>query len=359
MPQTTKSKLTRRVADAAETLLDKRGFVTVFDVLVRMRWFEPVHIEYWQKGISSNVEDDMQSTRPRRLNVITILAEWAADKGLQQSSAAYFGTVRRGDSELQITPENDAELEAAYRRMYLPADATPRQQQRARKKTAKRPDLVVFMVVRDTACEECGAEIHKHDFLFMDNNRPLCLNCADLDHLVYLPSGDATLTRRARKYSKLSAVVVQKSRARRRYERQGVLVDGEALEKAEHECLEDADERAAHRRIAAKRRKIEDMEYQEDVFAELLHRYPGCPRDMARQIAEHTTVRGSGRVGRTAAAKEFDDRALELAVVAAIRHDLTEYDELLMNGVDRESARRQVQSQIRDILNGWRMPSPG
>ena len=48
----------------------------------------------------------------------------------------------------------------------------------------------------------------------------LCMSCADMDHLVFLESGDAALTRRAKRASRLSAVVVRFSRARRRYERQ-------------------------------------------------------------------------------------------------------------------------------------------
>lgn len=63
----------------------------------------------------------------------------------------------------------------------------------------------------------------------------LCLACGDLDHLVFLSAGDAALTRRARKYSILSAVVLKWSRARKRYERQGLLVEECALEKAEWE----------------------------------------------------------------------------------------------------------------------------
>jgi hypothetical protein len=43
--------------------------------------------------------------------------------------------------------------------------------------------------------------------LIMDGPGPLCLTCADLDHLVFLGAGDAALTRRAKKASTLSAVV--------------------------------------------------------------------------------------------------------------------------------------------------------
>lgn len=79
-------------------------------------------------------------------------------------------------------------------------------------------DLVVFSIVRDSKCAECGKELPKGSLLFMENRRALCLHCSDLDHLVYLAGGDAALTRRAKKYSTLSAVVVRFSRSRRRYE---------------------------------------------------------------------------------------------------------------------------------------------
>lgn len=42
-----------------------------------------------------------------------------------------------------------------------------------------------------------------------------------MDHPTFLPSGDAALTRRAKRGSGMSAVVVRFSWARRRYERQG------------------------------------------------------------------------------------------------------------------------------------------
>src|SRR5205085_8678678 len=108
-------------------------------------------------------------------------------------------------------------------------------------------DLVVFDILRDSKCTDCGKELLGGDFLFMEGERPLCLTCADLDHLVYLPRGNTALTRRARKHSALSAVVVRFSRSRGRYERQGVLIEEPALERAEEECRADAAERRAKR----------------------------------------------------------------------------------------------------------------
>ena len=89
--------------------------------------------------------------------------------------------------------------------------------------------IVVFSILKPSVCAECGAELWKGSFLRMEKEKPLCLECADLDHLVFLPRGDVALTRRSRKYSVLSAVVVRFSRSRKRYERQGLLIESGAL----------------------------------------------------------------------------------------------------------------------------------
>jgi hypothetical protein len=119
-------------------------------------------------------------------------------------------------------------------------------------------ELVVFDILRDSKCTECGKELGKGDFLFMEGKHPVCLSCADFDHLIYLPRGDAALTRRAKKYSALSAIVVRFSRSRGRYERQGILVEEAALERAEQECLADAQQRARRRERDEVRRAEDD-----------------------------------------------------------------------------------------------------
>ena len=99
------------------------------------------------------------------------------------------------------------------------------------------------MVRRETKCAECGCELGDGNLLRVEKERPLCLDCADLGRLEFLPSGNTALTRRATKHSPLRAVVVRWSRTRKRYERQGILVTPAAIERAETECL--ADEESA------------------------------------------------------------------------------------------------------------------
>lgn len=69
-------------------------------------------------------------------------------------------------------------------------------------------DLKVFISSRESTCDECGENLGRKAWISMLGDKgALCLACADLEHLVFPPSGDAALTRRAHKYSTLAAVV--------------------------------------------------------------------------------------------------------------------------------------------------------
>lgn len=217
-------------------------------------------------------------------------------------------------------------------------------------------ELTVFIISGAAKCAECGAELGKGAWITLQGSdrQPVCLNCADLDHLAYLPAGDMALTCRSRKYSRLAAVVVKWSRARKRYERQGLLVEEEATARAEGECEADAGQRLIRRELAAMRRAELDQEYLALFGARVRALYPGCPAGRERIIAEHACRKYSGRVGRSAAAKELDEKAVELAVIAHIRHRESNYDQLLLDGCERRVARAEVREQIDQVLALWR-----
>ena len=222
------------------------------------------------------------------------------------------------------------------------------------KKPDSQDEIVVFSIVRDSSCSECGRELCKREFLRMENGRPLCMECADLDHLVFLPRGNGALTRRSSKQSTLRAVVVRFSRTRKRYERQGILVEEAALEQAERECLADADAREFARKRAADRRAFEDKEYLSEFAGRIGDLYPGCAPNEQVGIAQHACAKYSGRVGRSASAKDLDASAIDFAVRAHVRHARTSYDELLARGVDRHEARGCIRGELDEVLSAWR-----
>lgn len=219
----------------------------------------------------------------------------------------------------------------------------------------KRKDLKVFITTSSSTCDECGEDLGRKAWITLDDDhKAFCLCCADLEHLEFLPAGDATLTRRSRRHSSLAAVVLKWSRARKRYERQGLLLEGAAIDRAEQECAADEDQRLAARERARQRRGELDEKYIASFAEAVTRQFPGCPRKSADAVASHACKKFSGRVGRSAAAKALDERAVWLAVVAHIRHVKTDYDQLLMRGIDRWTARHEVQPEVDAVLDRWR-----
>jgi len=112
-------------------------------------------------------------------------------------------------------------------------------------------------------------------------------------------------------------------------------------------------EHASAQPVRETRREIKDHDYEAEVTERLTPLFPGCPADEAARIAAWTCRKHSGRVGRSAAAKEFDPHALRLAVIAHIRHGHTRYDELLMQLGDRAHSRELVRGEIKQVLDCW------
>ncbi|MHB9071750.1 MAG: DUF2293 domain-containing protein [Sedimentisphaerales bacterium] len=219
---------------------------------------------------------------------------------------------------------------------------------------SKQDTVKVFISSRQSRCDECKEELGSGAWIILAGDKgAVCLTCADIDHLVFLSSGDAALTRRSQKYSTLFAVVLKWSKARKRYERQGLLVEEDALKQAEIKCLADEDVREQRRIREAERRAELDGHYIQSFYEKICQLFPKCPSKTAQSIAEHACTKYSGRVGRSAAAKSLDENAVGLAVRAHVRHVETVYDKLLMKGWDRAQARLQVQDKIEAVLVKW------
>jgi hypothetical protein len=206
-------------------------------------------------------------------------------------------------------------------------------------------------------CAGCGDNLGSGRFIQINRESGIrCMKCAGFGDLIFLASGDAALTRRATALSPRHAVVVKFSRARKRNERQGILVEAQAVERAKAAC--DGDE--ASRAVVRKRRRVRDQKldeaYQDRFAGEIMRLYPGCPPEEAREIAFHACEKYSGRVGRSAAAKDLEAEAITLAVRARIRHRHTPYDELLAQGLSVAEARLEIRDELERVCHQWRRP---
>jgi len=348
--------LTERVVDAAEAVLARQPSVSALEMLMALRWLEYVHVQGWQSGNPhcTPLESLMQSKRPRRVAALKDFERWGATHKLERFQTRYFPRARTTEAELRIAEDGAPAIEELYRVSFMRPDLSAKRQETVRAKAEQAPELAVFEAFHAQSCSECGEVVGKGQLVFVEKGNPVCLSCADLDHLVLLPSGDQALTRRAKKYSQLWAAVLKFNRRLRRQVRTGLLITPEALAKAEAECVADADVRAARRAVEEERRRVADREYIGQVTAEIIRLFPGCPPKTAAAVADHACQRGSGRVGRSAAAKALAPDALRLAVAAHARHVHTNYDELLLTGCDRERAREIVRPRVGAIMDKWR-----
>ncbi|NIH88004.1 DUF2293 domain-containing protein [Amycolatopsis granulosa] len=341
-------KLNSRVAAVAASVLAQRKYVAPVDVFAGLGWVRAARIEEWRRGRFSPLTEALPGDAARIGEALRCLRAWARENGLTPADTAYTAATReRGD--LRFT--GDDALDRLCRTHWLAPDLSEKQRARLTERQNKAPDLAVNPADKAWTCAGCGAAGRAGDLLLAEG--PLCLTCADFDHLVLLPAGNAALSRRARQESTLCVLVQHFNRRRKRYERQGILVEEAALDRAEQRCLADEDARARRRDRDAQRRAAQDVDFQA-AFADTIRRlYPGCPPDRAQAIAGHAGTRGSGRVGRSAAGRALGEEAVRLAVIASIRHLNTDYDRLLMDGVPRAEARERIRPALDRVLRSW------
>lgn len=349
-----KESIETRVVRAAEAALASQNYVTCLDVFSGARLLLLHEVQRWKSGTVPYLEAVIMGSPDKQKILFEVFGRWAQQNGLLKDECVYQRRGRAGVFPLPITEKNDPQKEHLYRTVYF-SPSLPESKRKSIKERLSRPEpTMAVQLLKEMTCSDCGEGLEKNDWLFFESGEPLCVDCAGFSSLEFLPAGDVALTRRATKYSERFAVIIRFSRARKRYERQGVLVEIPALERAEKECLADADERAVARVRAAGKRQKDDAELVVRMAKQIQQLFPGCPEPEARKIAQHTAVRGSGRVGRSEAGRSLEESALTAAVIASIRHLHTNYDRLLEDGVPRRVARQQIADKIERVLSSWR-----
>ena len=214
----------------------------------------------------------------------------------------------------------------------------------------------IFITKKESLkCSSCNKAIAVGEAFVAETekHKGTCFNCSPYVNAAFLKPGNAALTIRSKKYSSYCGVVFSWNQRRKRFERRGQYVEADAITKAEQECAADARERELKNERAAIKRAEQDKIYIEAFSKAIREMYPNCPKNREIAIATHACEKYSGRVGRTAKAKEFDKAMIDLAVEAHIRHTETNYDSQFGRGKAKSEIRSEVKRDINAILRKW------
>ena len=166
-----------------------------------------------------------------------LFRSWATAKGLVPKETHYIARTPRRQT-LCFSKSGNPTIEQLYRTHWLSGELSERKRQRLAEKASRAPELVVIYPLNSLwTCHRCGGT---GDLLVMENPGPACLRCVGLDDLEFLPAGNALLTRRAKAKSVRHAVVVRFSKSRGRYERQGLLLEPQALAEVQRNLAQQA-----------------------------------------------------------------------------------------------------------------------
>jgi hypothetical protein len=227
-----RKKLDDRVQRAAEAALAKQNYVSPIDVLAGVGWLDPAALARWRRGQADCLEAVVHANLRRISEGMKLFRSWAARRGLYASETHYVARTPERQT-LRFSRSGHPTLERLYRTHWVSRELSERKRARLAEKAGRPPELVVVQPLKnDWTCHRCGGT---GDLLMMESPGPACLRCVGLDDLEFLAAGDALLTRRAKAISARHAVVVRFSRSRRRYERQGLLVEPRAVSEAQAE----------------------------------------------------------------------------------------------------------------------------
>lgn len=228
-------KINQRVIQAAEQVLQNQRYLSALEVLMTLGWLQYSYVEDWKRGKIPYLEPMIQGSLEKRKVALKYFHAWAAEKDLILHQMRYIARVRESNKLLQFSEKGDTTTEDSYQNYYFSSALSEKAQEKLKKKLDAEPELVVFINFRPSHCAQCNKEQGKGTIIYVEEGQSYCMKCAGFNDLVLLPSGNAALTRTTKKYSPTNLVVVKFSRTRKRYERQGLLVEEKALQQAAEE----------------------------------------------------------------------------------------------------------------------------
>jgi hypothetical protein len=164
------TRLEQRVTQAAEAALAEQSYVSAIDVLLRLGWLAPSHLDLWRQGRVECLERTVQAGLGKQSTAMRTLRTWATRRGLTPSETAYVAGTR-DRRRLQFSVSGEPDIERAYRTHWVSPDLSARKAERLRAGANQPPDLVVVDPLTEWTCAGCSTA--GDGLLLMQDDQPL------------------------------------------------------------------------------------------------------------------------------------------------------------------------------------------
>ena len=120
------SRLEQRVTQAAEATLAEQGYVSAVDVLLRLGWLAPPHLNLWRQGRVECLERMVQAGLGKQSTAMRTLRAWATRRGLTPSETAYVARTRdRRRPRFSVTCSGEPDISGPIARAGSPPVSPP------------------------------------------------------------------------------------------------------------------------------------------------------------------------------------------------------------------------------------------
>ena len=119
------SSLEERVIRAAEATLAEQSYVSPVDVLLRLGWLAPTHLDLWRQGRIESLEQMVQAGLGKQSTAMRTLRTWASRRGLSSSETAYVARTR-DRRMLRFSLSGNPDIERVYRTHWVSPDLSAR-----------------------------------------------------------------------------------------------------------------------------------------------------------------------------------------------------------------------------------------
>ena len=155
-----------RAIRAAGEALYRQHYVSPIDVLIGMEYLQPIHVQDWKKGKIPYLEKAIPANLHKISHAMNCFRKWADEKGLKPSETIYLAKTRGPKRHLQFSKSGHPQIELAYRTHYISPLLSERKQERLKEKFNQSPDLIVYVIAKDSQCSQCKKDLSKGHLLW-------------------------------------------------------------------------------------------------------------------------------------------------------------------------------------------------